>query len=138
MKRKLFLIALCVAVWSACNGIVGSGDDNFVFDSVRVNYDSAMVNNAEAFAALRQMQIDGLILLPHPCHTVTGEYRRVGAQIQLTVVATPTNTTCTAEMVAMQYRLQTFGMQPGPYRVRVYHKFGTQQTLIAEQDIVVG
>ncbi len=139
MKRILLFVALCAGVWSACNGIVGADDDNFVFDSVRVQYDSAMVDNAEAIAFIRQVQIDGLILLPHACHDVGGEYRRVSGQIQLTVRATPTSTACTAAIAPMEYRLQAFGMDRGPHRVRVYHQIGTAtRVLIAEQDLVIG
>ena len=136
---KIFSMLIAVAMFTACDGIVGADDDNFVFDSVRVTYTTGMTDNAEAFGLLRNLQVDGLIVLPHPCHNVGGDYSRVGGQITLTVTATSVNSTCTAELTAMQYRLQTFGLPRGPLRVRVYHRFGTnQRTLIAEQDIVVG
>jgi hypothetical protein len=141
MKRAVFLIALvCSALWAACDGIVGGDDDNFAFDSIRVAFDSAMVDNAEGLALLRgNLQIDGLIILPHPCHTIDAEYERFGGQLTLVVHATPTNTTCTGELTAMQYRLQTFGMPGGPYRLRVYHQIGTAtRTLIAEQNLTIG
>ena len=140
MKRAGFLTAvLAAAVWIGCDGIVGADEDNFVFNSIRVNYDSAMVDNAEAFSLLRNIQVDGLILLPHACHTVGGNYSRTGGQITLTVTANATSTTCTAAITPMQYRLQTFGMPSGAYRLRVYHQFGSaQRVLIAEQDLVVG
>jgi hypothetical protein len=140
MKRVYFLLPLMAAVSiAACSGIIGPDEDNFVFDSIRVNYDSAMVDNAEAFSLLRNIQVDGLILLPHACHTLGGDYERSGGQITLTVTATATSTTCTAAITAMQYRLQTFGMPRGAYRLRVYHQFGSaQRTLIAEQDLVIG
>jgi hypothetical protein len=139
MRITLAITFLAGLLGAACEGVLGNDDDNFVFDSIRVEYDSAMVANAEAIATLQNVQIDGLILLPHACHNLGGDYSRDGAQLTLTVIATPTNTTCTAAITAMQYRLITFGMPRGAYRVRVYHQFGTgQRTQIAEQDIVVG
>ena len=140
MKRRLFLLLVGAIAIAACDGIVGEDDDNFAFDSIRVVFDSAMVDNAEALALLRgNMQIDGLIILPHPCHAVDAEYGRVGGQLTLVVRATPNTTTCAPEKTAMQYRMQTFGMPGGPYRLRVYHQIGTAtRTLIAEQNLVIG
>lgn len=140
MIRRLFVLLIAASAIAACDGIVGEDDDNFSFDSVRITFDSAMVDNAEALALLRgNMQIDGLIILPHPCHAIDAEYGRFGGQLTLVVHATPTSTTCTAELTAMQYRLQTFGMPGGPYRLRVYHQIGTAtRTLIAEQNLTVG
>lgn len=139
MKQALLSVLAAAVMMAACDGIVGADEDNFVFDSIRVNYDSAMVDNAEAFSLLRNIQVDGLILLPHACHTLGGNYSRSGGQITLTVTANATSTTCTAAITPMQYRLQTYGMPSGAYRLRVYHQFGSaQRVLIAEQDLVIG
>jgi hypothetical protein len=140
MKRaKLFSTALLLALLVAgCDSITGA-EDNFVFDSIRVTYDGSMTEGAEAIGVLRNMQIDGLIILPHPCHTIEGRYGRTGGQVTLTVIANVSNAQCTAEMTAVQYRLQAFGLPRGPLRVQVYHQeAGAQRQLVAEQDIVVG
>ena len=140
MKRSLFLLLAGTLVTApACESITGRDDDNFSFDSARVTFNASLVNEAEVFGQLRAMQIDGLILLPNPCFTLRGDYIRTGGTAALTVVATSTNANCPAEASAMQYRLQAFGINPGPYRVRIYHQIGTAQRVqIAEDDVVIG
>jgi hypothetical protein len=67
-----------------------------------------------------------------------GDLNRVqGAQLDVTITATPTNT-CQPEIQAMDYRLQTLGFSRGPYRVRVYHEIqGQPRTLVNEEDLVL-
>lgn len=139
MKKPIaYIFALLALTAVACDGIVGGDDDNFTFAAVAIAYDSAMVDNAEAVTVLRNIQIDGIIVLPHACHEVKGDYQRSGGTITLTVNATPVNPSCAGGIAPMQYRMQTFGLSRGPYRVRVYHRIGNSQTvLIAEHDLVV-
>jgi hypothetical protein len=139
--KAFYAVTLAVALGTAaCNSITGNNDeDNFVFDSIVINYDSAMVDNAEAFGFIRNLQVDGLWLLPHRCHDIRGDYQRQGGLIVLTVLATPNGVSCPAAIAPLQYRLSTFGMDPGAYRVRVYHQFsGQTRTLIVEDDLVIG
>jgi hypothetical protein len=139
MKTGRLLLVGAIALASAgCDGIFGNDDDNFTFSAQRVEFTEGMVNEAEISAGARTITIDGIFLLPHPCHSLRGDLNRIqGGQLDVTIVASPTNT-CQPEVQAMDYRLQTLGFARGPYRVRVYHEIqGQPRALINEEDIVL-
>src|SRR5688500_6117143 len=54
---------------AACDGILGSDDDNFTFGAQEITFEEGMTNEAEISALVRTIQVDGVLLLPHPCHT---------------------------------------------------------------------
>lgn len=139
MKIGRYLIVGAIALAGAgCDGIFGNDDDNFTFSAQRIAFTEGMTNEAEITAGSRTIAVDGIFLLPHPCHNMRGNLNRFqGAQLDITIVASPTNT-CQPEVQAMDYRLQTLGFSRGPYRVRVYHEIqGQPRTLISEEDIVL-
>ena len=124
---------------TACDGIVGADDDNFTFSSVLSTYTEGMTSEAEAFGGTRTLQVDGIFVVPNPCHELKGSLSRNGAQVEVTVTANPTNTSCTANISAIQYRLQSFGVPRGPLRVTIYHKIGTApRTLVNQVDVAIG
>jgi hypothetical protein len=135
--RLTMAVVLAFAV-SACDGIFGNDDDNFTFSAQRVAFTEGMTNEAVITAGSRTIAIDGIFLLPHPCHNMRGNLNRTqGGTLDITISAQPTNT-CQPEVQAMDYRLQTLGFARGPYRVRVYHEIqGQPRTLINEEDIVL-
>jgi hypothetical protein len=135
--RICVLLALAVNV-AACDGIFGNDDDNFTFSAQRIEFTEDMANEAVITAGARTIAVDGIFLLPHPCYNLRGDLNRVqGAQLDVTITATPTNT-CQPEIQAMDYRLQTLGFSRGPYRVRVYHEIqGQPRTLVNEEDLVL-
>jgi hypothetical protein len=135
---RMFVLLALAANLAACDGIFGNDDDNFTFSAQRIAFEEGMSNEADITAGSRTIAVDGIFLLPHPCHNMRGNLNRVqGAQLDITITATPTNT-CQPEVQAMDYRLQTLGFSRGPYRVRVYHEIqGQPRTLISEADLVL-
>jgi hypothetical protein len=124
---------------AGCSDIIGSDDDNFSFISNVVPYDSTMVDEAAAASLLGNLQIDGLMLLPHACFQLGGDYRRTAGDIIFTASATAMGSTCSQpQTTAMQYRVQAFGIARGIYRVKVYHLItGGQLRLISESTVSV-
>lgn len=137
---KLFaavLISAAVLAATACNDITGN-DGNFVFDALPLDYVSGMVDEAEALPYTRGVQVNGVIVLPSPCHGLEGEHDINRGVITMTVNATPLNSQCPGVLDAASYRFQTFGLSRGVYRVRVVHHIaGTQSRVILEEDITV-
>ena len=137
--RSLLICALAL-VATGCDGILGSDDDdNFTFSAQRTEYTEGMVNEAEVSALVRTIQIDGIFLLPHSCHTLRGNLNRnQRGEVDVVITATSNNTTCQPEIHAMDYRLQTFGYSRGFYRVRVFHEIvGQPRELITQADILI-
>ena len=132
----LWTVAAAGLAWSACDSVTGSDDDNFTFTSSVVSFDSSMVDEATVGTQLRNLQIDGLFLLPHPCFELIGDYRRTGGEILFTASAYATDANCPAQASAMQYRVITFGMTRGTYRVTVYHNIaGTAPRVVTQTTV---
>jgi hypothetical protein len=138
LSRVLALCAL-VVVGGGCDSILGGDSDEVSFQSVRINYTQGTQEEAVAVGVIGTLQIDGIFVMPHPCHELRANMNRVAANIEVSVVAEQTNTTCTAEVSAMQYRVQSFGLNRGVYRVSVYHQIrGQARRLISQTDVAVG
>jgi hypothetical protein len=137
MKSLTFAgIALFVALAASCDSVTGSDDDNFTFTSSALSFDSSMVDEATVGTQLRNLQIDGVFLLPHPCFELIGAYRRTGGEILFTASAYATDANCPAQASAMQYRVSTFGMTRGTYRVTVYHNIaGTAPKVVTQTTV---
>ena len=137
---RLFALGAMLLTAPACDSLLGNDDENFSFESVQINYTEGMEDEAEAVGVLRTLRIDGIIILPHPCHELQGELRRFGATYEMTVVADPTNNTgCTAQVQAVQYQGQSFGVPRGVLRVVIYHQIeGQPRRLINQVDVTVG
>ena len=99
-ERDVVDLVLCALLAAACSSVVGSDDDNFTFTWTPVSFDSTMVDQAAVATQLRNLQIDGLFLLPHPCFELRGDYRRTGAEIRFTASAYEADATCTAQLSA--------------------------------------
>ena len=139
MKTLRIAALMALTTIAACEGIVGTDDDNFTFSSVLSTYTEGMTSEAEAFGGQRTLQVDGFFVVPNPCHELKGAFSRNGAQVEVTITANPTNTSCTANISAIQYRLQSFGVPRGPLRVTIYHRVGTAaRTLVNQVDVAIG
>jgi hypothetical protein len=139
MKTTRMLLISALALGTAsCDGILGGDDDNFTFAAQRIEFTEGMVNEAEVNALIRTIQVDGVFLLPHPCHNMRGSLRRTqGGTVEVSIIASPTST-CEPEVQAMQYRLQTLGFSRGFYRIRVFHEIsGQPRQQITEADILI-
>src|SRR5688572_21971428 len=140
MKLIRAALVACFALSvAACDGILGNDDDNFTFGAQQITFEEGMTNEAEINGLIRTIQVDGVFLLPHPCHNLRGNLNRTqGGIVEITITASSTSTTCPAQVQAMQYRLQTLGFSRGFYRVAVYHEIGGQpRTLINQQDVLL-
>ncbi len=134
--RRFVLFSACALLAAACSSVVGSDDDNFTFTWTPVSFDSTMVDQAAVATQLRNLQIDGLFLLPHPCFELRGDYRRTGAEIRFTASAYEADATCTAQLSAAQYRVSTFGLSRGTYRITIYHNIvGTAPKLVTQTTV---
>ena len=137
-RTVLLMVTGVLAAAAACSSIAGNDDDNFSFISMAVTYDSTMVDSAAVNTQLRNLLIDGLFVLPHPCHQLRGDYRRQGGDILFTTSAVATNPACPLENAAVEYHVNTFGAASGTYRVRVYHNLtGTAPRLVKETTITL-
>lgn len=138
-RQRFALCVLVLALAAGCGGIVGNDDDdNFSFTSMAIQYDSTLVDEATVVSLLRNLQIHGVFLLPHPCFEMRGDYRRTGAEIIFTASAIATNPACAPEQSAVQYTVNTFGASRGTYRVKVYHNItGTAPKLVTESTVTI-
>lgn len=136
-RLTALLFSVSLLVTSACNDITGN-DGNFVFDALPLDYQSGMVDEAEALPYTRGVQVNGIIVLPSTCYGLEGEHDINRGVITMTVNATPLNSQCPGVMDAASYRFQTFGLSRGVYRVRVVHHLaGTQSRMILEEDVTI-
>lgn len=139
ITRNLVPAVLVSLGLAACEGLFDNevDDDSFSFTSMPVAYDSAMVDRAIVSTQLR-LQIDGLLILPHPCFELRGDYRRDRGAILFTASAQATDPSCAPANTAVQYHVNTFGAASGPYRVQVYHNItGTAPRVVTDTTVTL-
>jgi hypothetical protein len=139
MKTQWLLGALCLSLaTTACNDVLGNNDGNFAFEVSPINYDPALTEGVEISPLAGAIQLDGLLVLPHSCHEITGDHRQAGTNITFTVTARASGFSCPAALAMVEYRAQSLGLSRGSYHVRVEHKIGTAAArVIAEDDVTV-
>ena len=140
MTKTLRIAALTALMGIAgCDGILGNDDANFSFQSTAIGFTEGMTDEANAAGVIGNLQVDGIMITPHPCHDLKGSLTRNGANVEVTVTATATNTGCTGQIQAYQYRLQSFGLPRGTVRVSIYHRIGSEPRRLIEQlDVAIG
>lgn len=135
IRNVLFVLLAVVCV--ACGDSTGV-DDEASFLSEPIAFTAGMQDEAVVGSFIGSLQIDGIYIMPDPCHTLAGTLSRTGGQVTVTITAKPGSGACPAVLQAMDYRMQTFGVGRGPYRVTVYHQNGDQpRRLIEQADVVV-
>ena len=139
MKTFRAVALVAVVGLAGCDGIFGNDDENFSFESLAISSSEGMTDEAEAVGVIGNLQVDGIMITPHPCLELKGSLSLSGANVEVTVTATATNTGCTGQIQAFQYRLQSFGLPRGVLRISIDHRIGTEpRRLINQQDVAVG
>jgi hypothetical protein len=131
------LIAFLAAACAACGDSAGI-DDEATFISEPIAFTAGMEEEAAVGSFIGSLQVDGIFIMPDPCHTLEGTLSRTSGQVTVTITAKPGGGGCPGVLQAMDYRMQTFGVGRGAYRVTVYHRNGDQpRRLIEQADVVV-
>ena len=138
MTNGIVWVAALATLSLACRDSTGV-DEEAVFLSEPVAMTAGMEEEAVIGSFIGSVQVDGIFIMPSPCHELNGTLARIGGQLTVTITATPTGSGCTAALQAVDYRMQRFGMSRGIYRVTVYHQQagGAQRRLINEAEVRV-
>lgn len=137
MSLRFSTITVVALLCAACSDNTGV-DEEATFISEPIEFTAGMQEEAVIGSFIGSVQVDGIFLMPSPCHELNGTMSRFGGQLTVNITATSSGTGCPAVIQPVDYRLQRFGLSRGLYRVTVYHQVGDgQRRLINEADVNV-